>query len=75
MSKTLKKLDGVPVIFNFHVDEYRNIETAADIEEFETLMKKSARISKFDFSKDNLLASGTTSCSGGICDDCDEIAR
>ena len=74
MARTLKKLDGIPHIFNFHVDEYKNIETQADIEEFEMLMKNSALVTEFDFSKENLLRSGTTSCSGGRCDDCDSVA-
>ena len=75
MSKSLKNFKGIPVVFNFHIDEYKSIESQADIEEFEMLMKNSARVEDFDFSKENLLASGTTSCSGGRCDDCDSIRR
>ncbi len=75
MAKTICNLKGVPAIYNFHIDEYKDIETSADIEEFEMLMKNSAQISKFDFSKENLIQSGTTSCSGGRCDDCDSILR
>lgn len=75
MAQNIRKIDGIPVIFNFRVDEYKNVETPADIEEFEVLMKNSAHVTDFDFSKENILASGTTSCSGGRCDDCDQILQ
>jgi len=63
MSTRIKEMEGVPAIYNFH------------IEEFEMLMKNSAKITKFDFSKENIIAFGSTSCSGGRADDCDEIQR
>ena len=73
MAKSMKAMTGIPLIFNFHVDEYKNVETQADIEEFEMLMKNSALIKEFDFSKENIMRSGTTRCSGGRCDDCDPM--
>jgi len=75
MSTRIKEMEGVPAIYNFHIDEFKNVETDADIEEFEMLMKNSAKITKFDFSKENIIAFGSTSCSGGRADDCDEIQR
>lgn len=77
MANTIKieEFKSVPVIYNFHADEYRTVETAEEIKEFEFLMRRGARVKDFDFSEENIRASGTTSCSGGCADDCDAIAH
>lgn len=73
MARTITKFEAPPVIFNFHADEYRTVETEAEMKEFEELMRKGARINDFDFSPSNLVKVASTSCSGGCGDDCDQI--
>lgn len=61
-------------VFNFQVDEFKEVETPEEIREWEDLMRDQVRLAGFDFSKVDI-GLRSTSCCGGRCDDCDQVAQ
>lgn len=61
-------------VFNFQVDEFRKVETPEQIKEWEELMRDQVRLAGFNLENVEI-GLRSTSCCGGRCDDCDQVAQ
>jgi len=66
---------AVAQIFNFTVDEIKEMKTPEEIQEWESYMEKQINLPGYKFDRTASIGVRTTSCCGGRCDDCDEAAR